>query len=55
MCFYNMDDISEIANENLKSRMAEVEKQGALANTVKLWDQIRQKARVLLKAIYQQI
>ncbi len=43
---YNMDDISEIANENLKSRMAEVEKcRGALANrAVKLWDQIRQQS-----------
>ena len=39
---YNMDDVSAIANENLKSRMAEVEKcKGALAHRAKkLWDQI---------------
>ena len=40
-----MDDISEIANENLKSRMAEVEKcRGHTNRAVKLWDQIRQQS-----------
>ena len=39
---YNMDDVSAIANENLKSRMAEVDRcRGALANrAIRLWDQL---------------
>ena len=39
---YNMDDVSAIANENLKSRMAEVERcKGALAHrAIRLWEQM---------------
>ena len=39
---YNMDDVSAIANENLKSRMAEVERcKGALAHrAIRLWQQM---------------
>jgi glutamyl-tRNA reductase len=39
---YNMDDVSAIANENLKSRKAEVDRcRGALANrALKLWEQM---------------
>ena len=39
---YNMDDVSAIANENLKSRKAEVDRcRGALANrAIKLWEQM---------------
>jgi len=45
---YNMDDISEIANENLKSRMSEVERcRGALAQRAqKLWDQMTQQKEI---------
>ena len=40
---YNMDDVSTIANENLKSRMDEVDRcRSALAKrAVQLWDQMR--------------
>ena len=43
---YNMDDVSAIANENLKSRMAEVDRcRGALANrAIRLWDQLRNQS-----------
>jgi glutamyl-tRNA reductase len=39
---YNMDDVSAIANENLKSRMAEVDRcRGALAHrAIRLWEQM---------------
>ena len=39
---YNMDDVAAIANENLKSRMAEVERcRGALAHrAIRLWEQM---------------
>ena len=45
---YNMDDISEIANENLKSRMSEVERcRGALAQRAqKLWDQMTHQREI---------
>ena len=41
---YNMDDVSAIANENLKSRMSEVNRcRGVLARRAhKLWDQMTQ-------------
>ena len=40
---YNMDDVSNIANENLKSRIAEVDRcKGALSDrAIKLWAQIK--------------
>ena len=39
---YNMDSVSAIANENLKSRMAEVDRcKGALAHrAIRLWEQM---------------
>ena len=42
---YNMDDVSAIANENLKSRMNEVDRcRGALAHRAqKLWEQMTQQ------------
>ena len=41
---YNMDDVSAIANENLKSRVSEVDRcRGALARRAKkLWEQMTQ-------------
>ena len=41
---YNMDDVSAIANENLKSRISEVDRcRGALARRArKLWEQMTQ-------------
>ena len=40
---YNMDDVSNIANENLMSRMAEVDRcRSALSvRAIKLWEQIK--------------
>ena len=45
---YNMDDVSEIANENLRSRMSEVERcKSALGQRAKkLWDQMIQPSIV---------
>lgn len=45
---YNMDDVSTIANENLKSRISEVDRcKGALARrAVKLWEQMTQTREI---------
>ena len=45
---YNMDDVSTIANENLKSRISEVDRcKGALARRAhKLWEQMTQTREV---------
>ena len=45
---YNMDDVSTIANENLKSRISEVDRcKGALARrALKLWEQMTQASKI---------
>ena len=47
-----MDDVSAIANENLKSRMAEVERcKGALAHrAIRLWEQMTNQPSPPLEA-----
>ena len=45
---YNMDDVSTIANENLKSRISEVDRcKGALARRAhRLWEQMTQAREI---------
>ena len=45
---YNMDDVSTIANVNLKSRISEVDRcKGALARrALKLWEQMTQTREI---------